>query len=165
MPSKQENWHRGQNSLEPVSYSFCWIEEKYFETKSTSGWPSHLFGLYILSTHIFIRKGKIYWWRLLLLFVRWADSGGWSVGASFASARVQSAFDENKSLSQDVSSRPTWDVFTFDLGVEYFLLKMYNYMYASFAGLIFQCFGLKNVSFPEISIDWRVWSYMQFSGF
>ena len=86
MPSNQENWHRGQNSLEPVSYSFCWIEEKYFETKSTSGWPSHFFGLYILSKHIFILRGKIYWWRLLLLFVRWADSGGWSLPASFSRA-------------------------------------------------------------------------------
>ena len=40
---------------------------------------------------------------------------------SFARARVQSAVDENKSLSQDVSSLPTWYVFTFDLGVGYFL--------------------------------------------
>lgn len=59
MPADQENWHRGQNSLEYVSYSFRWTEVKYFETKTTSGWPSCPFGLYILSTHIFIRKGKI----------------------------------------------------------------------------------------------------------
>ena len=39
MPSNQENGHNGQNSLEHVSYSFRWIEVKYFETKSTSGWP------------------------------------------------------------------------------------------------------------------------------
>jgi len=121
MPANQENWHHGQNSLGHVSYSFRWIEVKYFETKSISRWPSCLFGLYIPSTHISIRRGKIYWWRLLLLFVRWADSEGWSVGASFAHARVQSVFNESKSLRQDVSSLPTWYVFTFDLGVGYFL--------------------------------------------
>ena len=66
MPAYQENWHNGQNSLEHVSYSFRWIEVKYFETKTTSGWPSCPFGLWV-RTSLYAKErftGGVYYFFL-----------------------------------------------------------------------------------------------------